>query len=497
MPKWAIALILLVLSSSTGRAQVSSSWKTFASAPGGFSVRLPGTPMEDAPKEAAPSASTNHSYTLSIKDTVYILTYTDVAKETVAKSTPKALLNAARDGGIKNVNGKLIAETEVKVNGYPGRDVTASVSIDKNPGSMRFRIVLADARLYMALFVGPGRSATGAQIDEFLKSFKIVAPPTAADKWQTFTSEAGGFTVRVPRKPTEETEDIEGRGKVHRFTVDNGPLGYIVSYNSLPAGAPSASSVPDLLNKGRDTVVSGLKGKLLAEKSISLAGNSGRALHIAIPDKAGAVYMRCYIAGDRYYQLMVIGESKALDFARDQRFLESFQFVPSAPASPWAAYTSTEGRFSIDMPGTPKQEMLPNDTTKYSVEFGGTVYIVVTVDLKDATDDPDKITAVLEAAKDAEMKVLDAKSLSQRRVMLGAASGLQVNLSIPEAKISGGGLGIERFYLVGKRLYEVAIISGDKSTSESAFDRFFDTFKVTSPQPCNLQGPTSVLLETR
>ena len=480
MPKWALVLVLLVLASSAGRAQVSSGWKSFASAPGGFSVRLPGTPTEDAPKEAAPSAPTNRSYTLSVRDTVYILTYTDFARETVAKSTPKALLNAARDGGIKNVNGKLIAETEIKVNGYPGRDVTASVSIDKKPGSMRFRIVLADARLYMALFVGPGRSATDAQIDEFLKSFKIVAPPPA-DKWQTFTSEAGGFTVRVPRKPTEETEDMQGGGKVHRFTVDNGPYGYIVAYNSLPAGPPSASSVPDLLNKGRDTVVSGLKGKLLAEKSISLAGNSGRALHIAIPDKAGAVYMRCYIAGDRYYQLMVIGESKALDFARDQRFLDSFQLVPSVPASPWAAYASTEGRFSIDLPGKPKQEMLPNDTTKYSVEFGGTLYIVVTVDLKDATDDPAKITAVLEAAQDAEMKVLDAKSLSQRRVLLGSASGLQVNLSIPEAKISGGGLGIERFYLVGKRLYEVAIISGDKSAPESAFDRFFDTFKVTLP----------------
>lgn len=59
-------------------AQAPSEWKTFTSAEGRFSVRVPGTPREEEqhpkPDSKAPDS---HSYLLTYKDAAYIITYTD------------------------------------------------------------------------------------------------------------------------------------------------------------------------------------------------------------------------------------------------------------------------------------------------------------------------------------------------------------------------------------------------------------------------------------
>jgi len=174
----AILLASLLLSIHKGRAQTPSVWKTFSSREAGFSVRVPGT-LAEQPAAGKQSASTpvTHSFVLNDKDSAYILSYTDYAREQLT-ANPATILTAARNGGIQNVKGRLVAETVTRVSGYPARDVIAAVPLEHKPGSAHFRIVLARSRLYMALYVGPGGSAGQSHIDVFLKSLKII--PAAA-----------------------------------------------------------------------------------------------------------------------------------------------------------------------------------------------------------------------------------------------------------------------------------------------------------------------------
>jgi hypothetical protein len=157
-------------------AQSPSGWKVFSSRQAGFTVRVPGTLVEQPlPAKQAASSPITHSYVLNDKDSAYILSYTDYEHDQLA-ANPDTILTAARNGGIQNVKGRLVAETVTRVSGYPARDVIAAVPLENKPGSAHFRIVLARSRLYMALYVGPGGSAGQAHIDVFLKSFKILHP---------------------------------------------------------------------------------------------------------------------------------------------------------------------------------------------------------------------------------------------------------------------------------------------------------------------------------
>jgi len=176
----AFALVLLTacffLSTWAGRAQSTVDWKTFTSREAGFSVRVPGTLVEQpAQGKQSASAPVTHSFVLNDKDSAYILSYTDYSRDQLTASAA-TILTAARNGGIQNVKGRLVAETVTRVSGYPARDVIAAVPLEQKPGSAHFRIVLARSRLYMALYVGPGGSAGQSHIDVFLKSFKILPP---------------------------------------------------------------------------------------------------------------------------------------------------------------------------------------------------------------------------------------------------------------------------------------------------------------------------------
>jgi hypothetical protein len=482
MSSWIRSLVLVTLLSAAAHAQTPDDWKTFSSAAGHFSVRVPGTLKESPADKPANGSPITHSFVLSSGEAAYIVTYTDFPASQIAATEPSALLKAARDGGISNVKGKLIAESTVTANGYPGRDVEASVPIEGKQGSAHFRIYLANARLYMALYVGPGESAHAPLVSEFLKSFQIVNDEPQ-DGWKTFDSAIGKFSVRVPGTLKAEVSDLSGGGKIHQFLLDKGDYAYIVSFNGIAGGAPKPEEIPALLNKGRDAMVSSLHGKLLDEKSVSLNGSLGKSVRVAIPDRSGTAFVRAYVVGDQYYQVMLIGANKSLDAANMDRYFRSFHFTGAEPdrkPSPdpdWTPLTSADGRFSVEMPGSAKRDTIDAQTTKYSVTAGSKVYIVVYVKVAGAVTDPAKVTDILEAARDAELNAIGAKSETERRIPLGAASGLQVTFTVPSSKIPGGGSGVERFYLVGNRLFELAVITGNAKADAADFSRFFDSFK--------------------
>jgi hypothetical protein len=190
--------------------------------------------------------------------------------------------------------------------------------------------------------------------------------------------------------------------------------------------------------------------------------------------------VRSYIVGDQYYQVMLIGAPASLEAASGDRYFASFQFTGPIQAAAVAPFKPQDGGFTIDFPGAPKMEKVDANTVKYLSGNSETAYVVVVVNAHATVTDPDKITGILEGTQSAEMKTLSGKLIGKRRVGLGDVSGLEATFSIPDAKMPGGGTGIERFYFVGTKVYEVAVISANTRADESNFAHFFDSFKVAA-----------------
>src|SRR5437868_2201013 len=113
-----IALLLIVCLPAA--AQNTGAWRTFSSQEGGFTVRMPGTPMEEkSSREPSNDVSHSHTFISSYNDAAYFVTYTDFQSDNLKNLDANAILKAGRDGGIRNVKGHLLNDREITLDGNP------------------------------------------------------------------------------------------------------------------------------------------------------------------------------------------------------------------------------------------------------------------------------------------------------------------------------------------------------------------------------------------
>ena len=100
--------------------------------------------------------------------------YNDYPPEVVEQGDPTAMLDGARDGALRNINGKLIKEEEITLDGHPGRSISFSGSKEGKGFFGRADIILAKPRLYQVMSVAYSQSDLEAPaIRDFFKSFQI------------------------------------------------------------------------------------------------------------------------------------------------------------------------------------------------------------------------------------------------------------------------------------------------------------------------------------
>lgn len=142
----------------------------FSPSGGGFKVAVPGTPQEKTQKIAGADTKT---YQVETRDGAYAVSYTDlkgVGKE--SQQQQKARLDGARDGAVKNINGKLRSEKEIKLDDkYPGREIVIDLA-GKN-GVVRQRFYLVKDRFYQILVAGTPAFVDSTAATAFLDSFAL------------------------------------------------------------------------------------------------------------------------------------------------------------------------------------------------------------------------------------------------------------------------------------------------------------------------------------
>ena len=131
-------------------SQDSDTWVKVAPAGGGFTVLMPSKASEQVnPVEGRPDVE-NHLVTLETELAGYVVSYVQFPDDVTDPVAIKEMLDRGREGGIKSSGGTLKSESEIKLNGYSGREWKMEI-----PGGVvaTARAYWVRRRLYQAVFI--------------------------------------------------------------------------------------------------------------------------------------------------------------------------------------------------------------------------------------------------------------------------------------------------------------------------------------------------------
>jgi len=308
----------------------AQSWIELQSKEGAFSILMPHQParQSDSTKTAAGSIDMV-MFTVSTDSAFYAIIYSDFPFVPSTTDEINKRLDNGRDGGLARSKGRLVSETRITLDGYLGREIKAKL----DEGFLVARIFSVKQRLYQMLMAGTEADVSSANATRFFNSFKLTADEQTANQpdWLEFAVPEGGFTILMPGKPEKEIIPVTIPGEetsmyFYSFTSPEGTA-FIASYSDMNLDVASEDKVKMFLDGVREGQVKSNKAnKLIAEKSITLAGYPGREFTIKTP--AGITISRVYLVGNRVYQLFFVKPAGYQDGEKSgQRFLDSFKLT--------------------------------------------------------------------------------------------------------------------------------------------------------------------------
>lgn len=153
-----------------------SGWKEYSYANDGFAVSAPAEPA--FAKQDKPTAAGNvetHNYTIELGNNSGVMISSAQFQGQTTESS-KMLLQRARDGALNAVNGKLVSEQEITLQGFPGLEFQFA----NDAFHARVRMYLLKTRLVTSMAIAPKGSDLPANADKVLSSLKLLPPP---GKW--------------------------------------------------------------------------------------------------------------------------------------------------------------------------------------------------------------------------------------------------------------------------------------------------------------------------
>ena len=156
--------------------------------------------------------------------------------------------------------------------------------------------------------------------------------------------------------------------------------------------------------------------------------------------------------------------------------------APAVASTPnpnaWAKFTSEEGRFSVFIPGIPKDQVQttpsnigPYTTHLFTLRNPRHVFLIGYVDYDPSFNFNPQ--AELEANRDQFVKNLKATLVASRNVKVDGYSALEFT-AVTEERIFKS-----RVYIVGRRPYLIVLGSPKGVDDAPALSRFFNSFKIT------------------
>ncbi|MDD5005223.1 MAG: hypothetical protein PHS93_01805 [Candidatus Omnitrophica bacterium] len=164
-----LALILVLGCSVLG------GWKKYISNEGGFAVSMPGAPTSQKIILPTDFGQTYlYVFLLNRKDDncAYSVSYVDYPAELFQKKSTDRILEDARLGAIRNIQGKLVSESPISLKGNPGKEFI----IESGNGEIvvKARVFLVKQRFYELMVTTSKQKSTSFDIKKFLDSFRLL-----------------------------------------------------------------------------------------------------------------------------------------------------------------------------------------------------------------------------------------------------------------------------------------------------------------------------------
>lgn len=155
-------------------------------------------------------------------------------------------------------------------------------------------------------------------------------PTTNSEGWQDYKSAAGKFSIQLPSKPQEQSQDQTtdvGTIKLNMVIAEANDSGYFVGYADFPNKIANPADVQKGLADSVKGSVGNLKGEIKSEKESSLGDVPCRDFEATGKVKTTDVSMkgRFCLADNRLYQVFALGAKDKLATTDVDRFITSFK----------------------------------------------------------------------------------------------------------------------------------------------------------------------------
>jgi hypothetical protein len=147
------------------------SWQTYVAPDGTFSIELPGkaaVETKQVPLEGGSFATLHLINAAATSNRAYTCSFVDFNK--ADQRSPDQILESARDGSLRKVEGTLLTQNQFALRGFPGLQFQAHA---RGNSVMDSRIVLVDKRLYMITAVASSGRAEPKVVQRMFDSFKL------------------------------------------------------------------------------------------------------------------------------------------------------------------------------------------------------------------------------------------------------------------------------------------------------------------------------------
>ena len=314
-----------------------------------------------------------------------------------------------------------------------------------------------------------------------------------------YSSKAGRFKINFPGVPQESEESAETQvGTIVSHTTRLvSELTYDASYADYPITLEQPQLIKRVLDSARDGGLARVAKEnphVLSETDISFDGHPGRMLSIEFAGDAILRY-KIVLVGNRSYSLAVgsaktpSAQSKYEKAATD--FFDSFKLIPPLEADltgTWKDFSSAEGKFKIQFPGTPYQSSLPWDEASkgqvlhLAAYQSAASYRAMYVDFPEIKKDPIALKSFLDNMLERELGVAEKagtrlKVLSETEITHNSYPGRMLVFELPNNHLSRS-----KRIVVNNRVYIITVtIPKDDSTSasyERLTTKFFDSFQL-------------------
>ncbi|HLW67652.1 MAG TPA: hypothetical protein VKS79_20210 [Gemmataceae bacterium] len=160
----------------------------------------------------------------------------------------------------------------------------------------------------------------------------FTAAAHAEDKWETYTSKSGKYSILMPAKPTESDQKFESNGvELKQYLAMVAPSGsdlvYLVAYNDFPEAAIAGADKELMLDSVRDGGAKTFGGKIVSDKKITLGKEkyAGREFVAEKSDESRVYRSRAYVAGSRLYQIVIIAPKDVATNKETDKYFDSFK----------------------------------------------------------------------------------------------------------------------------------------------------------------------------